>query len=197
MNGSTLAQSRKLLADPPARARAAGAGAAKPRGPTSTPTTRYQPSRRASSISFERTSRAPSTLISCRSSTSLRSSTSCGAPLEGPQVEPGAVRASSVPARSARPPRPERTPGGPATVASRPVTGGYSSSPSRTIRSSTRPSFAALVVPELTARRRARDGARRRDGARSMPPRGGGCRRARPSRPRRAATARPRPRTRR
>ena len=70
------------------RARAASRRRTRPRRPTSTPTTRYQPSSRASSISFARTSRAPSTLISCRSSTSFRSSTSCGRPLERLQVEP-------------------------------------------------------------------------------------------------------------
>ena len=58
-----------------------------PRRLTSTPTTRYQPSSRASSISFARTSRAPSTLISCRSRTSFFSSTSCGPPLEVLEVE--------------------------------------------------------------------------------------------------------------
>jgi hypothetical protein len=34
-----------------------------PRGPVFTPTTRHQPSTRASSIPFARTKRAPSTLI--------------------------------------------------------------------------------------------------------------------------------------
>ena len=49
-----------------------------PRGPVSTPTTRQEPAISASSISLARTRRAPSTLISWRSSRSRRSSTSSG-----------------------------------------------------------------------------------------------------------------------
>ena len=66
----------RARADPCARAAAARARRSRPRTPVSTPTTRYQPSSRASSISFERTSRAPSTLMSCRSRTSFFRSTS-------------------------------------------------------------------------------------------------------------------------
>ena len=62
-NGSMLAQSTNV---PAATRRPSGRGSNRrspPRAPVSTPTTRHQPSTRASSISFARTKRAPSTLI--------------------------------------------------------------------------------------------------------------------------------------
>ena len=125
-------------------------------GPTSTPTTRYQPSRRASSISFERTSRAPSTLISCRSSTSLLQQHLLSAALERLQVEPArAQRHAAVLDLGDRVGRDEHLAARRRSRA-RPVTGGYSSSPSRTIRSSTRPSLpppASRRSPRTTSER--------------------------------------------
>ena len=63
-------------ADRAARPRAGSRRRSRLCGLTSIPTTRHQPSTRAISISFARTRRAPSTLISCRSSRSSRSSSS-------------------------------------------------------------------------------------------------------------------------
>ena len=76
VNASTLAQSRNAPGGMLVPTRRGTTRRTIPRRPVSTPTTRYQPSMRAISISFARTSRAPSMLISWRSSTSLRSSTS-------------------------------------------------------------------------------------------------------------------------
>ena len=95
-NGSTLAQSRNSpVASRSASACAAAAGAARRAGRCPRPTTRHQPPTRASSISLARTSRAPSTLISWRSSTSAFSSTSSGRRSKG--------RRSSLATRSVTP----------------------------------------------------------------------------------------------
>ena len=78
VNASTLAQSRNSVETMLAPRRRGATRRRMPRSPVSTPTTRYQPSMRAISISFARTSRAPSMLISWRSRTSFFSSTSPG-----------------------------------------------------------------------------------------------------------------------
>ena len=146
VNGSTLAQSRNSSAATDSPKRRGTTRRAIPRRPVSTPTTRYHPSTRAISMSLARTRRAPSTLISCRSSTSFFSRTSCGRRSNGRRssfAAPSCTWSWRISATTSAGTNTSR----PATLASTPLTSGYSS-PSRTITSATRPS-----VPPASSRR--------------------------------------------
>src|SRR5579862_2358986 len=94
---------------------------------------------RTSSMSFARTSRAPSMLITCRSSTSLRSRISpgrrwkCWRSIRCSRSDTRPAAISEIDVIGTKTCRP-------ATSATTPLTGGYSSPSSRTIRSSIRPS---------------------------------------------------------
>ena len=95
-----------------------------PRGPVSTPTTRQEPATSASSISLARTSRAPSTLISWRSSRSRSQQHLVGAALEVAQVELRLAQHDAVGADLRDALDAEERALRPATVTSSPVIGG-------------------------------------------------------------------------